>query len=97
MKLYVLVRKDLSPTQQAVQAGHAVGEYCLNYPARWSNGTLVYLGVKSKIQLENWVEKLKRLNKHFIEFREPDLDFQVTSIASVTDDNVFRNLQLLKL
>jgi len=31
-KLYVIVRKDLSPQQQAVQAGHSVAEFLLKYP-----------------------------------------------------------------
>jgi hypothetical protein len=30
--LYVVVRKDLSVQQQAVQAGHAVAEYLLKGP-----------------------------------------------------------------
>jgi len=32
MKLFVLVRKDLSPSQTAVQAGHVVAEYLINDP-----------------------------------------------------------------
>jgi hypothetical protein len=31
-KLYVIVRRNLSPSQQAVQAGHVVAEFLLNDP-----------------------------------------------------------------
>jgi hypothetical protein len=30
-KLYVLIRKDLDPSYQAVQAGHAVAEWLLQH------------------------------------------------------------------
>lgn len=54
-KLYVLVRKDLSKSQQAVQAGHAVAEYLLRGPLTiWGNGTLIYLGIKNEEELKWW-------------------------------------------
>ena len=54
-KLYVLVRKDLSKSQQAVQGGHAVAEYLLRGPSTaWPNGTLVYLGVRNEDDLKFW-------------------------------------------
>ena len=54
-KLYVLVRKDLSKSQQAVQAGHAVAEFLLRGPSTfWGNGTLVYLGVHNETELKWW-------------------------------------------
>lgn len=56
-KLYVLVRKDFSKSQQAVQAGHAVAEYLLRGPSTfWGNGTLVYLGVRDENELKWWDE-----------------------------------------
>ncbi len=58
-KLYVLVRKDLSHSQIAVQAGHAVAEWVLHANiTNWDNGTLIYLGVKHEMELNSWADKL---------------------------------------
>lgn len=93
-KLYVIVRRDISPSQQAVQAGHAVAQFCLMKPMQWTNGTLVYLGVKSEIQLLNWIRKLDEC----VIFREPDIGNQITAIASLSNsDGIFQKLNLLKL
>jgi hypothetical protein len=55
MKLYVIVRKDLYKSQQAVQAGHALAEYLLHGPpTAWHNGTLIYLGVSNENELKFW-------------------------------------------
>lgn len=59
MKMFVLTRRDLPKSYQAVQAGHAVAELLLRgQPNGWDNGTLVYLGVDNEDELKKWKEKL---------------------------------------
>ena len=96
MKLYVIVRKDLSIAQRAVQAGHVVAEFCLHSPfSRWSNGTLIYLGVKGLTQLERIKYKLKDKNIRVIEFKEPDINNETTAIATDQHSQLFDKLNLL--
>ena len=96
MKMFVIVRKDLSTSQQAVQAGHALAEYLMHGPfSRWQNGTLIYLGVKGRNQLENIKKKFERENIPHMEFREPDLDNQITAIATDQHNKYIDKLNLL--
>ena len=95
-KLYVIVRKDLSISQRAVQAGHAVAEFLLHGPfSRWSNGTLIYLGVKGLNQLENIKYKFKMEEIPYIEFREPDIGNETTAIATDIHNKHVERLNLL--
>jgi hypothetical protein len=92
----VIVRKDLTPSQQAVQAGHALAEYLLHsLNLRWKNQTLIYLGVKDGLQLEKVKYKLENSGINFYEFREPDLNNETTAIASDQECNLFEKLNLL--
>jgi peptidyl-tRNA hydrolase len=94
--MFVIVRKDLSTSQQAVQAGHALAEYLLHGPfSRWQNGTLIYLGVKGLNQLENLKRKFERENIKFIEFREPDLNNETTAIATDQNNQHIERLNLI--
>ncbi len=96
MKLFIIVRKDLTPSQRAVQAGHALAEYLLHSPNfRWKNETLIYLGVKGLKQLENLKHKLDYNGTKYVEFREPDINNEVTAIASDEDCKTFRKMNLL--
>jgi len=97
MKLFVIVRKDLTTSQQAVQAGHAVAEYMLRgLPfRRWKNETLIYLGVKGLTQLRNLKRKLEIDNILYTEFREPDLNNEITAIASDVECKIFERMNLL--
>ena len=95
-KLYVIVRKDLSISQRAVQAGHAVAEFLLRGPtSRWSNGTLVYLGVKNLQQLEKWMFRLKRCNVDYAVFHEPDIGNEPTALATDQGEAFMKGLNLL--
>jgi hypothetical protein len=98
-KLYVLVRKDLSKSQQAVQGGHAVAEYLLrDRSSFWDNGTLVYLAVDDEEDLKSWGEIFHIMYAEYAEFREPDINNELTAIAALLDkeeQDVVSDLRLL--
>lgn len=93
-KLFVVTRRDLTPSQRAVQAGHALAEYMLDSPS-WKNSTLIYLGVKGLNQLENLKRKLEYAEIKHYPFYEPDLDNQITALASDQPSTIFKKLNLL--
>lgn len=93
MKMYVVVRDDLSVAQKAVQAGHALAEYLKeNKDTLWNNGTLVYLTTKNIEQFKN---KLDVYRIEYNEFREPDIGNELTAIASTEGKRFFKKLKLL--
>jgi hypothetical protein len=95
-KLFVIVRKDLSTSQRAVQAGHALAEYLLHSPNfRWKNEILIYLGVKGLTQLLNLKRKLDLRGIKYVEFHEPDLNNEITAIASDEENKIFERINLL--
>jgi hypothetical protein len=84
MKLYVLVRKDLSKSQQAVQSGHAVAQFLIDCPnSGWTNGTLVYLrGPGGHEEMLNLYQQLYKKEPELImPFYEPDIGNEITSFA----------------
>ncbi len=98
MKLYVLIRKDLSTSQQAVQAGHAVAEYCRHFPdSPWGYRSLVYLSVENEYELKDWLEILKSNKDEFAQFNEPWWDNELTAIAVLGTERVQTLVKDLKL
>jgi hypothetical protein len=79
-KLYVVVNEKLHPSQQAVQAGHAVAEFLRKNPnTQWSNGHLIYLKTSP-----NYVGNIYGYGgegAEFASFVEPDLDNKITAYA----------------
>jgi peptidyl-tRNA hydrolase len=76
----------LLPGSQAVQASHAIIKFVFEHPQianNWYNISqyLVELSVNNQEELLELVEKLKWKDISFSEFREPDLDNELTAIA----------------
>jgi len=90
------VRKDLHPSVQAVQAGHALAEFLLNNDRKtWDNGTLVYLRVKNENHLRDWMYKLDENDVPYSSFVEPDIGDQLTAIATLGKGDIFKRLTLM--
>lgn len=99
MKLYVLIRKDLSTSHQMVQGGHAVAEFCRKYPnSEWGYHSLVYLGVPDEGELKSWKELFELYNDNeVVEFREPWWDNRLTAVAVLGTDLVQSYVKTLQL
>lgn len=92
MKMFVLVRNDLSKSQQGVQGGHALAQFALEHPDRfkeWGNSTIVYLKVDHQ-----FLESLKTKNPSSA-FYEPDIGNELTARATYCSGEDYRNLRLM--
>jgi hypothetical protein len=79
-----------------VQAGHAVAEFLLRGPfSRWNNGTLIYLGVKGLRQLERIKDRFEKEGIKHSTFVEPDLNNEITAIATDIQNKYVERLNLL--
>jgi len=95
MKLYVIVRNDLSRSQRTVQAIHASAEFLLKEDVyNWDNGTVVCLKVKDEEELLHIENKIKAMQRPYRTFREPDTGNDMTALALIGENNLFRNLTL---
>ena len=92
-RLYVLINQDLDPIYGCVQGGHAVAQYLLDNKdtQEWNNNYLIYLYA----DIDKWSRKLKRMNKPFSIFYEPDLGNIPTAIATEDSGKLFKNLKLV--
>lgn len=97
-----MVRKDLPPSNQAVQACHAALEIGRNsISAHVEHPHLVLLGVENEKELRSVIQKLVQHEIEHRAFIEPDLGHQLTAIATVPlsgrQRKFFQQFPLLKL
>lgn len=95
----MFVRTDLSIPQRAVQVAHACMEAAKNF--HWEiHPHLVVLAVNNESELLDRIEYLKANKVDFCLFREEDIEFQATALATQPVYNeqrkLFRNFKLLK-
>lgn len=93
-KLFVLVDRTLTRSQQAVQACHAVAEFALEYGDTWDHQSLVLLGVDGEIELDNWLQD-KLSGKDRVGFFESYWDNRLTAVACHGCDEAVSGLPLL--
>ena len=92
-RLYVLINNKLDPIYGCVQGGHAVAEWLLSHPHQeWNNNYLIYVSA----DISKWKQKLDILEIDYTEFKEPDLNNEITALAVLNNDKLFKILQLIK-
>lgn len=92
-RLYVLIDNKLDSIYGCVQGGHVVAQWLLSHPNQnWNNSYLIYVSA----DIPKWKKKLDILEIDYTEFKEPDLNNQITALAVLNNDRIFRNLQLIK-
>lgn len=97
MKMYVLVRNDLSASYKFVQGAHALAKFAFVLPdtfKEWGNRTIVFLSVRNLKELRVIENNLSITSINFCSFREEDLDDQLTSIACYCDGEIFKNFKV---
>ena len=98
--LYVITRRDLSLSSQAVQAGHAAFQAASELRFN-THPHFVYLTVKNLSRLSMVTENLLNQNLKTTIWREPDLNNEITAVAigpvvSKEDRKLFKKFQLMK-
>lgn len=78
---YVFCRGDLSPAQVAVQAGHSLLELSSKIQFK-HHPSLVYIVVRSEFKLKEVMKYLLDNSINYCIFREPDLNNEITSVAT---------------
>ena len=96
-KMYCIIRKDMKPSYQACQGGHAIAEYFIEHGKHetWDNGTMIYLKAKSESHLLKIKDELAKDGIKHSTFIEPDIGHEHTALACIDTGERFKTLSLL--
>jgi len=97
--IYVFVRNDLSFPQKVVQSSHAVLEATRAFIKDEERYKIIVVAAKSEVKLKLIMEEAAQNQINTVAFTEPDMDNQVTAIATEPLDDekkqVFARYKLL--
>lgn len=102
-RMYFLVMYNISPIQQAIQAGHAQMEYALqnwdspefqDWAQNWKTWIILNGGTSNENPdrpgtLQKHMNALTAMGITFATFCEPDINDTTTAIAFIVDERVF--------
>ena len=100
MKVFVVVRNDLSRSQQAIQAGHAAMEIVVwggLAKQEYEGCTLVYLKVQNEQELDKLLDQVNESDGIAYPFHEPDLNDSMTAFATHATEQVEKILENIPL
>lgn len=83
-----ITRKDLGPGTQSCQSSHAMVSFCKKYPQlsdQWHSDSnyMCQLSVENEKELQALSYKLQLQGIKVFEFREPDINNELTSICFI--------------
>lgn len=94
-KLFILIDKRLSRSQQTVQSSHAAIEFALKYGKEWKHESLVLLAVDGGDELEQWYDWFDNQCYKVTNFREPYYNDRMTAVVCHGCDEDVKELRLL--
>ena len=94
-KLFILIDKRLSRSQQAVQSSHAAIEFALKYGGLWIHQSLVLLAVDGSDELEQLCKTFTSKEYKTACFREPYYQDRLTAVVCHGCDEDIKDLRLL--
>lgn len=98
--LYIITRKDLSPSQIAVQSIHAAFELGRHSSPNETHPSVVLMKVKNELELIGLKDYLNCVGLNFKEFVEPFYNNSITSISvepiTMEQRTIFKRLKLMR-
>lgn len=94
---YIVCRKDMSPSYQAVQSSHAAMEMGFRTTCPSSPVHIVLLGISNQEELIKLASRLEKKGVNFQLFYEPDYDTGYTALCTFPVEGKIDGLKRLQL